>query len=67
MAVELEVRRDDPGLPRPNECAVVRSAALPPTPLETASFVWAFANRRMLLTRLAARGLDNPGGPPRAG
>ncbi len=48
--------------PQPNECHLVLDAQLPPLALISTAFALAFSGDRLLLTNLAARGWDIPGG-----
>ncbi len=58
----IEVIRDLSWVPRPNEVRVVLSTVLPPIETITAALALAFEGDRFLLTNLAARGWDIPGG-----
>jgi 8-oxo-dGTP diphosphatase len=58
----IRVEHDLAWLPRPNECHLVLSTSLPPAELISSVFALAFAGDRLLLTRLASRGWDIPGG-----
>ncbi|OBZ17072.1 NUDIX domain-containing protein [Bacillus sp. FJAT-26390] len=55
------------GLPLPNETCLVMDDVLPRLELITGSFVLAFQEDQLLLTNLAERGWDIPGGHVEAG
>lgn len=63
----LQVERDIPWLPLPNEGTTVLSAHLPPDELIATAFVLAFAGDRLLQAQLVQRGWDLPGGHVEAG
>lgn len=55
--------RDLPFVPTPNEMWLVLDDLLPPAPLITSALTLAFdSDQRLLMTQLAARGWDIPGG-----
>jgi 8-oxo-dGTP diphosphatase len=58
----LLVERDIAWLPRPNEAHYVQDDVLPPQDLITSAFGLLFDGDRFLMTRLAKRGWDIPGG-----
>ena len=63
----LRIERDDPGLPRPNECTSMLCGDLPPAEFVSAAFVFAFDGPLRVFTHLVKRGLDIPGGHVRPG
>lgn len=63
----LLIRHDIELLPRPNEYHLIQDDAAPPAALTTSAFIFAFRGDRLLMTRLAARGWDIPGGHVEAG
>lgn len=63
----LQVERDLPWLPLPNEGTLVLSTQLPPGELIDTAFVLAFAGDRLLQAHLVQRGWDLPGGHVEAG
>lgn len=63
----LLVRHDIDLLPKPNEYHLIRDDVEPPAALTTSAFILAFQGDRLLMTRLAARGWDIPGGHVDAG
>ncbi|MBN1361488.1 MAG: NUDIX domain-containing protein [Sedimentisphaerales bacterium] len=58
----LRIDRDIAWLPQPNEAHYILDDALPPLDLTTTAFALAFDGDRFLMTRLAHRGWDIPGG-----
>lgn len=58
----LQVEQNIAWLPQPNEARIVLSSQLPPRELIVTSFVLAFAEDRLLQTRLVKRGWDLTGG-----
>ena len=61
------MRHDIDLLPKPNEYHLILDEQEPPADLITSAFILAFAGQRLLMTRLAARGWDIPGGRVEAG
>ena len=63
----LLVRHDIDLLPTPNEYHLIQHDVEPPAALITSAFILTFKGERLLMTRLAARGWDIPGGHVAAG
>jgi|SRR5690348_2368544 len=58
----IRVDQNIPWLPEPNESLIALSSQLPPLELISTALVVAFAGDRLLMTELASRGWDIPGG-----
>ena len=63
----LRVEQNIAWLPEPNESQIVLSAILPEPELVTAALVLAFVGDQLLMTNLASRGWDIPGGHVESG
>lgn len=63
----LLIRHDIELLPKPNEYHLIQDDVAPPAVLTTGAFLLAFRGDRLLMTRLAARDWDIPGGHVDAG
>lgn len=58
----LSIHKDVAWLPQPNECRTVLSSQLPPLELVKTALAVAFMGDHLLMTNLASRGWDIPGG-----
>lgn len=58
----LLIRQDIDLLPKPNEYHLILHSVEPPPELTTSAFILAFKDDRLLMSKLASRGWDIPGG-----